>query len=275
MIELPEAIVLANQISSVITGKRITNVVAAQSPHKFAWYQGDPQKYHDLLSGKRITGACGVGSMVEIHAEDMIILFSEGVSIRYHQEQDTRPQKHQLLIELDDLTAFSGSVQMYGGLMCFCDGESENKYYKIALDRPSPLSTQFDHSYFHNILSDSSVQKMSIKALLATEQRIPGLGNGVLQDILFKAKIHPKKKTSALFGNEKEDLFISIKETLAEMVFKGGRDTEKDIFGCSGGYVTFLSKKSADKPCRVCGGVIIKENYLGGSIYYCKDCQKI
>jgi hypothetical protein len=33
------------------------------------------------------------------------------------------------------------------------------------------------------------VKKLSLKALLATEQRIPGLGNGVLQDILFKARM--------------------------------------------------------------------------------------
>lgn|GEM_PF-2077218 len=36
------------------------------------------------------------------------------------------------------------------------------------------------------------------KAFLATEQRIPGLGNGVLQDILWTARIHPKLHKCAL-----------------------------------------------------------------------------
>jgi formamidopyrimidine-DNA glycosylase len=28
-------------------------------------------------------------------------------------------------------------------------------------------------------------------------------------------------------------------------------------------------------PCPVCGTAIVKEAYLGGSIYYCKKCQMI
>jgi formamidopyrimidine-DNA glycosylase len=43
---------------------------------------------------------------------------------------------------------------------------------------------------------------LSAKAFLATEQRIPGLGNGVLQDILFTAGIHPKRKMAAISEEE-------------------------------------------------------------------------
>jgi len=57
MIELPEAYVLAQQINEILTGKKIMNVTAAHTPHKFAWYYGDPQKYHELLSGKTIDKA--------------------------------------------------------------------------------------------------------------------------------------------------------------------------------------------------------------------------
>ena len=40
MIELPEAMVLSKQLNESIRGKRIMNVIAAHSPHKFAWYHG-------------------------------------------------------------------------------------------------------------------------------------------------------------------------------------------------------------------------------------------
>lgn len=59
MIELPEALTIANQINDRVYGKRITNVIVAHTPHKFAWYHEDPQKYHDLLSGKTIDKASG------------------------------------------------------------------------------------------------------------------------------------------------------------------------------------------------------------------------
>jgi formamidopyrimidine-DNA glycosylase len=122
---------------------------------------------------------------------------------------------------------------------------------------------------------DENSGKLSLKAFLATEQRIPGLGNGVLQDILFHSELHPKKKVSTMSDRDKKDLFASIKSILDDMVVKGGRDTEKDLFGNIGGYKTLLSKNTAGTPCPVCGTAIVKEAYLGGSIYYCKKCQKI
>jgi formamidopyrimidine-DNA glycosylase len=119
------------------------------------------------------------------------------------------------------------------------------------------------------------VQKLSAKAFLATEQRIPGLGNGVLQDLLYLAKVHPKQKVRDLSAKERESIFSSLKNTLAEMTAQGGRDTEKDLFGRPGGYKTRLSKNTAGKACPVCSSPIIKESYLGGSIYYCAGCQKL
>jgi formamidopyrimidine-DNA glycosylase len=114
-----------------------------------------------------------------------------------------------------------------------------------------------------------------LKAFLATNQRIPGLGNGVLQDILYNARFHPKKKINSLDEIGKEDLFVSIRNTLSKMTELGGRDTEKDIYGNPGGYTSILSKNTLSSPCKRCGSQIIKEAYLGGSIDYCSGCQSI
>ncbi|HOJ11220.1 MAG TPA: endonuclease VIII [Clostridiales bacterium] len=274
MIELPEAINIAKQINETVKGKRIINVIAAQSPHKFAWYHGNPQNYHDLLAGKVIGEAAGFGGLVEIKAEDAVILLGDGVNLRFHAEEDKRPQKHQLLIEFDDFTAISASVQMYGGLWCFKEGEFKNTYFLQAKEKPSPLSDKFDKEYFDNIITAPGVEKLSAKALLATEQRIPGLGNGVLQDILFNSGIHPKKKVKTFTDEDKDNLYDSIKSTIADITVQGGRDTERDLFGCFGGYKTKLSKNTVDKPCPICGTLIKKEAYMGGSIYYCSGCQK-
>ena len=211
----------------------------------------------------------------KITVEDAVLLFGDGVNLRFHGIEEKRPQKHQLLVEFDDFTALSASVQMYGGLWCFNIGEFENSYYLRAKDSISPISEEFDREYFNAILSSPGADKLSAKALLATEQRIPGLGNGTLQDILFNAGIHPKKKVSSFTKSDKELLYNSINTTLKEMIEKGGRDTEKDLFGNPGGYITKLSKNTANKPCKICGTTIIKEAYMGGSIYYCPQCQKI
>jgi Formamidopyrimidine-DNA glycosylase len=275
MLELPEAITMAAQINSTVNEKRIVNVIAAHTPHKFAWFYDDPTKYKELLAGKTIGKACGYGGFVEIQAGDAAILIGDGVGLRYHDIQAKRPVKHQLLIEFEDDSALSGTVQMYGGLWCFPQGDMENPYYQVAKEKPSPLSNKFNKSYFDRLISAEEVQKLSCKAFLATEQRIPGLGNGVLQEILYNAQTHPKKKVNEFSAEERERLFKSIKETIAEITELGGRDTEKNLFGHAGGFTTRASKNTAGKPCPRCGNAIIKGTYLGGSIYFCRECQPI
>jgi formamidopyrimidine-DNA glycosylase len=271
--ELPEAAVLARQINETVVSRKIKSVVAAQTPHKLAWYFGDPQEYKGLLTGKVISGAASYGGQVEITAGEAKLVFSDGVSLRYCKKGARLPDKHQLLLEFDDGSSLVGWVQMYGGLSAFPEGKNDNKYYLIAREKPSPLSSDFDQGYFKSLFDRSSA-KLSLKAFLATEQRIPGLGNGVLQDILFNAKMHPKKRAGTLSGTEREVLFGSIKNTLSEMLAERGRDTENDLLGKPGGYKTKLSKNTVGQPCPVCGTLIKKEAYLGGSIYYCAGCQK-
>lgn len=273
MLELPESVTLSRQINETLTGKVIKNAKAAFSPHKFAWYSGDPENYGALLTGKEITGAAPAGGMVEIFAGDCRIVLSDGVLARYLAPGKPLPPKHQLLLTFSDTSSFICTVQMYGGMLAFADGECDNPYYLGSKAKPSPLSEEFDKAYFLSLFGEKTV-RLSAKAFLATEQRIPGLGNGVLQDILFCAKIHPKKKMSALSTEEIDNLFESVKKTLSEMAERGGRDTETDLFGFPGGYVTVLSKNTAGLPCPVCGGKTVKEAYLGGSVYFCPECQR-
>lgn len=274
MLELPESYVISNQLNDALAGKTILNVVAAQSPHKFAFYFGDPGQYHEKLTGKTIDGAHSVAGQVEIVAENARILFSDGANIRFLEPGREVPKKHQLLIELDDFSNLYCTVQMYAVLHVFFDGENDNPYYLQALEKPSPLTDEFDREYFES-LYQSAGKNLSVKAFLATEQRIPGLGNGVLQDILFRAGIHPKTKLSSLTPEQLDTLYDSIKDTLLAMAALGGRNTEKDIYGCTGGYETILSAKTLDKPCPVCGGVLVRQAYMGGNVYFCPICQML
>jgi len=273
MIELPEAVVLARQINQTLIGKRILKATANQSPHKFAWYSGDPANYNSLLAGKTILGAGSYAGNVEIKAGDMTLQLS--LPLRYHAAGEKLPAKHQLLLEFADSTALSGTIQMWGGLFCVKEGEKSGFVEEErARQCPSPLTEAFDKAYFDSLF-DENTPKLSAKAFLATEQRIPGLGNGVLQDILWVAKIHPKRKMADLTGKDIQEMFTAVKSVLQQMTDQGGRDTERDLFGNPGGYRTILSKNTVGQPCPECGGLIQKEPYLGGSIYFCGGCQEI
>ncbi len=272
MIELPEAITLGRQLNEELTGKRITGVFNANSPHKFAFFHGDPLSYGSLLTGKKILSAIGCGIFVGILLEDDTqISFNDGVNLHYGHNTSNIPAKYQLLLTFDNDSFLAFTVAMYGGISA-CKGEFDNPYFRKSMERVSPLSDTFDATYFNELIKKET-KNISVKALLATEQRIPGIGNGVLQDILFNARLHPKRKIESLNVSEKERLFTSIKSTLQAMIDGGGRDTENDIHEKKGGYATVMSKNTLSHPCPRCGGTIIKESYMGGAVYYCPRCQ--
>lgn len=275
MIEIPEAFTLARQINETLAGRVVQSAIAAASPHKFAWYHGDPAEYPARLQGSTLLSSEAHGGQVQITLSRASLVFSDGVNLRFIASGEPCPSKHQLLLVMDDGSALAASVQMYGGLLCWLKDETlENPYYRVAREKPSPLSAAFTEDYFAGILAIESVQKLSVKAALATEQRIPGLGNGVLQDILWNAGLSPRCRAGTLRPFEIQRLFTALKDTLAEMTRLGGRDTEKDLFGNPGGYQTVMSSRNSGAPCPVCGTAIVKEAYMGGSVYYCPACQR-
>ena len=271
MLEIPESYSFARQAADMLSGRTVTDVFNATHPHKFTWYLGDPADYRARLVGKTVRAAEGHGAFIDLLLDDEThIALSDGVNLRYHAPGAEVPPKYQLLIAFDDDSFLVFTVAMYGGIIAFRK-HFDNPYYLGALSKPSPLDDTFDEACFGRLISDAK-SNLSAKAFLATEQRIPGLGNGVLQDILFKSHIHPKRRLATLGDAELGRMYSSVKSTLRDMA---DRDTEKDLLGQSGGYKTLLSKNTFAEPCPGCGGAIVKEAYLGGAVYYCPVCQPL
>lgn len=275
MIELPESHTLARQLGETLHGKMIRTAQAAQSPHGFAFYTGDPADYTARLTGRVVEKTLASAGLVEIHlGKGLLLVFNDGINPRYYPAGAKLPPKHQLHLEFEDESHLVCTIQMYGGMQLYIAEECDNFYYLVTKERPSPLTDAFDRAYFDGLVA-AVKPNMSVKALLATEQRIPGLGNGCLQDILFAAGVHPQSKIAALDDSDLDNLFDSVKNVLAAMVKGGGRDTEKDLFGAPGGYHTCLSAKTLAYPCPKCGGGITRKAFLGGNVYFCPVCQPL
>lgn len=273
MLELPEVLSRAKELNAVLAGKTVSNVLPPSSPHKFCWFTTPLDECAAELNGHAFQSAEGFGIYLEMDFGGVCLCINDGVNLRLLAPGEKRPAKYQLLIEFADGTALVFSVAMYGGI-CIHHGDWENEYYRASRERVSPLSDAFTPEYFDSLIA-SVKPSASIKALLATQQRIPGLGNGTLQDILLNARIHPKRKVSTLTAAEKSDLHRAIQSTLSAMTEQCGRDTEKTISGTPGGYKTMLSKNTLTAGCPHCGSPIAKETYMGGAIYYCQHCQPI
>ena len=272
MLELPEVLTISSQLRDAVLGKIVREVLPPVKAHTFCWFNGDPAEYNAALEGRKVVSSEGFGIYAEIIFEEGLRLcFNDGVNVRLLPLKKV-PKNYQLLIVLDDDTALVFTVAMYGGIIVHREDYC-NEYYEKSRQAVSPFSPEFEFQ-FHKMLEECK-PGISVKALLAADQHFPGIGNGVLQDILFEARIHPKRKLQTLNEEEKKRLLCCTVGVLQEITEKGGRDTEKDLFGNPGGYKTKLSKNTWKEPCPVCGGAITKEAYMGGSVYYCPVCQPL
>lgn len=272
MIELPEALARAEEMKHSLTGKTVERVLPPSSPHKFCWFNGDAAEYDGLLTGRTVLSAEGFGIFVELSFDqNMRLCVNDGVNVRFLPEGSRPPEKYQLRLDFTDGATLAMSVAMYGAIICH-DGNWDNEYYQKSRDGLSPLSDEFNAEYFDTLL-DSVKPSLSAKAFLATEQRIPGIGNGVLQDILYEAGVHPKRQIGSLNQQERTAVFTAVRAVLGKMTAEGGRDTERDLFGRPGRYRTRMSRHTLGTACTRCGGSVTKMTYLGGAVYFCQGCQ--
>ncbi len=281
---LADNYVLANQLDEKVVGKKIAQAVVNQNPHAFVWFamkpehafQCHPEGYEDYLTGKTIEksavnlGRYGVYNF--LYVGERALMFN--IPTRYYAPDEKLPKRHQLLLLLDDHSAVAFTGSLGGPIFLFeVDASGLPINYQNSKS-PSVLSDEFSLVYFMN-LAKAAEPKLSAKAFLATKNRIPGLDNSILQEILWEAKVNPKSLIAALTDNDFIRIYEAIKSVFPAIIDSGGKDTDKDLFGKYGSYATKASRNTAGKPCTRCGEPIVKEAYLGGAVYYCPACQVI
>jgi len=286
---LVECQVVSNQLQNTVVGKRIVKTIANQNPHSFVWFATEPQyafaakeisykqaeQYDKLLTGKKILKANVLSNFNYLYVGNRALMFNT-LSTRYYGANDKQPKRHQLYLLLDDGSALTFCGSLGGPLFLFEVGE-DGWAINFRNDFPSVLSDDFSETFFLNLIKNTDLTKLqpakSVKCFLATKSRIPGLDNTILHEILWEAQVNPKSVMAALGQDEYKRLYAAIKKVFPAVITAGGLDTQKDIYGNFGGYVTKASKHTIDKPCQRCGGPIVKEAYMGGVVYYCSKCQ--
>jgi formamidopyrimidine-DNA glycosylase len=275
MFELPEVVTLAKQVNQTLQGKAIVRGELGNMPHKFVWYNQTHEDFAALTTEKTIGAASARGRwlLVGIEPGYVLMLGECGGKIFYHPPEVDPPQKFHLRLSFEDGSAFSVTTQMWGAMELYSRGlELERQYIKNM--RTTPVEERFTFEYFTSLIDSLSTGvKRSAKGLLTQDQLIPGLGNSIAQDILFRARLSPRRSVDGLDPAQRRALYDAIIQTVREVIDKGGRNDELDLYGKPGGYPRLMDRKAAGKPCPVCGTTILKMAYLGGSCYYCPSCQ--
>lgn len=286
MIELPEAIAFSKQINETLVGKKIRKALKGQNPHKFAFpMEGSNQlggeysneDFDRILKEKTITKSWSNGNiiLVQMDTNYLLSLGCGGEKIIYHKTEETIPKKHQLLLAFRDGTFFSATISGWGEVRLF-KAEDLDKHPHIDYSKYDPLSEEFTFVTFEKLIEDiPDNRKRNAKRFFISEPGLRGIGNGVIQDIFFLAKIHPRREMISLMKDERKLLYETTKVELQKMTELGGRDGEKDLFDNWGGYKRKMHSKVVDEPCIVCKTPIVKEQFGGGSIYFCPSCQKV
>lgn len=275
MIELPEALVIARQMSEELRGKRIESGIRGNAPHKFAFYSRSPEEYEAILRGKTMGEATDHGSLIlaSVEPDHVLVLGGGGERIVFHQSEATLPKRHQLLLHFQDGTYLTVTVQGWGALQLLRQSELADHPH-VGPRRVSPLSDAFTYEHFQGLFGEIEAEDpRSIKFFVISKPGVWGVGNGYLQDILFRARIHPRRKVVGISEGERRALYQAIRETLKQAVDLGGRDTERDLHERPGGYTRILDSRSVGQPCPECGTPIEKIQYLGGASYFCPRCQ--
>jgi formamidopyrimidine-DNA glycosylase len=275
MFELPEIVTLARQMNETLEGKTIRRGSLGNSPHKFVWYNRSPQEFTLLTEGKTIGRARARGKWLFVALEPgYILLFGElGGRVLFHPIGSTLPAKYHLWLAFEDGSALTAMTAMWGAMELYETGQEENRQYLQGM-RPTPTDAEFTFKYFSDLIGELlSGEKRSAKALLTQDQLIPGLGNAIAQDILFRAGLHPRRPIADLSPDDRLKLYEAILGTIAEATEKGGRYDEFDLHNRPGGYVRLLDSHALGRPCPVCGTLVERTQYLGGACYLCPHCQ--
>jgi formamidopyrimidine-DNA glycosylase len=275
MFELPEYTNFVKQMNASLAGKTIQNGQLGNSPHKFVWYNREPEEFERLTKGKVVGEAWVQGRWLFIPLEPgYVLLFGEcGGKILTHTPGEKLPKKYHLYLTFEDESFLTATTQMWGAYELYQRGDEQNREYVKGM-RTTPVEAAFTFDYFDSLIDELlGGKKRSAKSLLTQDQIIPGLGNASAQDILFRARLSPKHPIEDLNADRRRTLYDSIVSTVTEIIEQGGRYDEYDLYGNRGGYIRLMDKNAVARPCPECGGEVKKIQYLGGACYLCPNCQ--
>lgn len=139
---------------------------------------------------------------------------------------------------------------------------------------PEPLEKNFTLEKFKQTIKNKTGK---IKQVLMNQEIIAGIGNIYSDEILFKARVSPLRKTSELKEKELKQIYSAVKTILKQAIKLKG-DSFSDYRTITGEKGRFQEKNAVyqkdGQKCRHCQTIIKKIKIGGRSAHYCPYCQK-
>lgn len=277
-VELPEAQILSRQMGEKILGKQIKSFQLRdyQKLQKLGFVNKDVKAF-DLLANRKIESVTSRGNVIRVKLDrslNLILAPEYGGRVLFHANGSVVPKKFHLKLDFNDGTFLTVALTGMGVIQALRDDELKGSYVyrRDFSDVASPLDeAEFTFERFSKQLSEKNVNVKSV--LVGKDAVLVGLSNSAFQDILYRAKIHPKRKASELSEDKRRSLYDAIQLVIRERIRLGGKDQFLDLYAKQGRYTPAMGPNMNGKKCGVCGSSIEKLSLGGGQVYFCPKCQ--
>ena len=277
-IELPEAKILAEQMNKEPRGKRIKSchLQDYERLQRIGMLDKDTKSFDQLVNGK-IEFVISRGNVIRTklnNGMNLILAPEYGGRIFYHKTEKTIPSKFHLKVDFSDDTVLTVRLTSMGLIHAMKDEDLERSYvYRrdFNFDVASPIDEEFTFERFSKLLADNN--RMLKSVLVGKDAVVVGLSNSAFQDIIYRARLHQKRKASGLNKDEGRALFDAIRLVLQERIRLNGKYQFYDLYGNQGGYSPAMGPNMKQQTCPKCGTPIEKLSVGGGHVYLCPNCQ--
>ena len=287
MPELPEVEIVKQSLKKSIKYKKIQEVIVRNRNLRFKV----TRNFEKILKNKFITEVSRISKYIIIHLEsNMYCIIHLGMSGTIHlikksnnknftnlsfYQSKNLPKKHNhIKIIFPKFKIVYNDPRRFGFFKLINDKEKFDLYFKKI--GPEPFSKKFNLNYLKNNLFN---RKKNIKNLLLDQNFVSGIGNIYANEILFYAKIDPKK-----YGYEikEEDMkkIVKYSRIVLNLAIKYGgssiRDF-KDTKGSSGSFqkeFKIYGREGENCSRNNCKNKILKIFQNNRSTFFCKSCQK-
>ena len=277
-VELPEALILAEQMNEELKGKRIEScrLRDCDRMQRIGFINEDLADFDRLVDG-RVESAVSRGNTVLVKLDNgmnLIITPEYGGRVLYHADAETAPGRYHLRVDFTDGTALTVRLTSMGVIRAADDSGLEESYVyrRDFSEKASPVDEGFTFEVFSELISGRNRQLKQV--LVGKDAVFVGMSNSAFQDAIYRAGLHPKRRASELGGDEVRALYDAVKLLMRERTRLGGKDQFRDIYGKQGGYTPSMGSNMRGKSCPKCGAPVERLSVGGGQVYFCPRCQK-
>ena len=277
-IELPEARILAQQLDEALKGKVIEayDLRDIERMIKIGFINKNLSNF-DAIKGNSLLRAISRGNTIRLQLSgsmNLLIAPEYGGVITYVLAGGKVPKYH-LKLSFTDGSIITVRITSMGLIYVVQDKDLNESYMfkRDFLRGVSPDEPSFTWEWFKETFSQE--QKQLKPLLVGKDAHIIGMSNAMFQDVIYQAKIHPKRRASDLSDDELKALYEAIKTVIDKRLTLGGKDGFRDIYGSQGGYHAAMGPDMKNQLCPNCGTPIEKLAYGGGHVYLCPRCQNL